>query len=230
MTSLHRAARRTLAKRKRVRRIGPAVRVSAALGVFFAAMFLDLDPAPGFLSFYRTPEPAAAAAATPVVWAYDMDADGAMDFANPTHSHVRATDAYGDGCFGASRDGGRRKHQGADYVVAPGGDVHAPISGDVTRIGEAYRRGSNLNFIELRDPKTQVVARVFYVDPNVAIGDSVTAGEAIGAAQDLSRRYPGGITNHVHVELTAASGDRIDPELVLPNAPIRLVSFPVAAR
>lgn len=216
-------------RKSRWHALGDVLRLGAALTAFGAALTVDLDPpANGNVFGWRAPVEHASATAAPIaaVWSYDMDGDGAADFSNPTHSHIRDHDAYGDGCFGASRDGGRRKHQGADYVALPGDIVRAPITGEVTQIGTAYGRNSGLRFVELRDPKTQVRARVFYVSPEIRRGDFVIAGDAIGQAQDLSRRYPNGITNHVHVELRAAGGQHIDPELLLPNAPIRLAALP----
>lgn len=162
----------------------------------------------------------AAPTGAPLVSMIDIDADGKADFANPTNTFVRGTDGYGSGMFGAHRDGvrGGRKHHGADYVAAAGAIVRAPINGVVTRIGYAYRRNVSLRFIELRDETTRQSARVFYVAPDVSVGDDVSAGDQIGLVQSLQRRYPG-ITNHVHVEIDDARGRAIDPETVLP-APV----------
>src|SRR4051812_42964505 len=50
-----------------------------------------------------------------VVWdGVDLDGDGTKDFANPTGGEQRGHDAYGSGEFGASRDGGGRRHEGVD--------------------------------------------------------------------------------------------------------------------
>jgi len=146
----------------------------------------------------------------------DIDGDGKADLANPTNGFVRGTDAYGHGYFGASRDHGRRAHKGVDYVAAPGDVVHAPVSGKVTRIGDAYRSRSGYHFVEVRDETHGMLVRVYYVAPSVAVGDAIIAGEEIGTAQDLRNRYRG-ITNHVHVELFDHAGTRIDAASVLPT-------------
>jgi hypothetical protein len=70
--------------------------------------------------------------------------------------------------------------------------------------------------VELTDETLHLVSRVFYVDPNISIGQRVTAGEIIGAAESLTRRYPFGITNHVHVEITDGHGFHFDPGKLLP--------------
>lgn len=146
----------------------------------------------------------------------DTNGDGRADFANPTNGFVRGEDAYGFGHFGASRDHGRRAHKGVDYIAAPGDAVLAPVSGTITRIGDAYRSRSGYHFVEVRDEAHGMLVRVYYVAPSVNVGDAITAGDEIGTAQDLSRRYRG-ITNHVHVELFSPEGRRIDAAAVLPN-------------
>ncbi|MBI1186989.1 MAG: peptidoglycan DD-metalloendopeptidase family protein [Alphaproteobacteria bacterium] len=146
----------------------------------------------------------------------DTNGDGRADFANPTNGFVRGEDAYGFGHFGASRDRGRRAHKGVDYMAAPGHTVLAPVSGTITRIGDAYRSRSGFHFVEVRDETHGMLVRVYYVAPTVNVGDAITAGDEIGTAQDLSRRYRG-ITNHVHVELYSPEGRRIDASAVLPN-------------
>src|SRR4051794_1024497 len=57
----------------------------------------------------------------------DVDGDGAADFANPTGGEIRGHDAYGNGEFGASRDGGSRDHEGVDFIAAANQPVDAPI-------------------------------------------------------------------------------------------------------
>lgn len=135
--------------------------------------------------------------------------------ANPTGHEVRGEDAYGAGAFGASRGGGVRRHRGADYIAEPGEIVRAPIPGIVQRIGFAYRGDERYRYVELSDAVAQRAVRVLYVGPLVEVGAVVRAGDPIGRAQDLSVRYPRGITNHVHVELKQG-GVLGDPASLLP--------------
>ncbi|THD77552.1 MAG: M23 family metallopeptidase [Phenylobacterium sp.] len=162
--------------------------------------------------------PAQAQADTPVAaepaWqGRDLDGDGAPDFANPTGGPPRSHDAYGDGFFHASRDGGARPHEGVDYDDQPGQTVVAPISGYVSKIGYAYPGDSKLRYVEIENPALRLTARALYVDPSVQVGESVQVGHPIGAALSLQRRYPG-ITNHVHLEI-AEDGQRIDAQTMI---------------
>lgn len=159
----------------------------------------------------RAAPPAAEPAPVERVWdGADIDGDGRADFANPTGREPRGHDAYGDGEFGASRDGGARRHEGVDYMAKAGQAVAAPISGYVTKIGYAYSGDPNLKFVEITNPALNYAARVFYVNPQVQVGETVGMGDPIGAARSLQRRYPGGMTDHVHLEILDRRGDRVD--------------------
>ncbi len=151
-----------------------------------------------------------------LIWTIDSNDDGVPDFSNPTHGGVRGIDAFGSGDFGAGRDAGKRRHEGVDYVAEIGAAVRAPISGEVTRIGFAYRGVGGLRSVDIFNAETKLTARMLYVAPSVEIGDEVVAGEEIGVAQDLSERYPG-ITNHVHVELRNEQRQLIDATEQLPS-------------
>lgn len=149
----------------------------------------------------------------------DLDEDGRTDLAWPLTLGQRGEDAYGSGAFGASRDGGRRRHNGLDLVAPVGAPIRAPLSGIVTRVGQAYAGDPELQFVEITSPVTRYSARVFYVGPSRAPGAQVIAGEIIGRAQDLGRRYASGMTNHVHVEFANRRGAVLDPLAVLPASP-----------
>ena len=158
--------------------------------------------------------PAAAPAPAGPEWqGADIDGDGAPDFANPTGEAPRGHDAYGDGYFHASRDGGARAHEGVDYDARPGQTVLAPISGYVAKIGFAYPGNTRLKYVEIENPALHLEARVFYVQPRVEVGDTVELGKPVGTALSLQHRYRG-ITNHVHLEI-AEAGRKIDAQTVI---------------
>jgi len=153
---------------------------------------------------------------THIVWrGADLDGDGQADIADPTGQAPRGDDAYGEGRFHARRDGGERQHEGVDYVATPGQPVEAPISGYVAKIGFAYPDDQTLRYIEIENPALHLTARVFYVDPDVAVGDAVAVGHPIGHAHTLLKRYPRGMTNHVHLELANRAGRKLDAETLI---------------
>jgi murein DD-endopeptidase MepM/ murein hydrolase activator NlpD len=187
---------------------------AASLGMAEAAAHAEkLSEAhrvPDWAEFISGPAPQALTVETRMVWeGADLDGDGQADIANPTGQAPRGEDAYGEGRFHASRDGGARDHEGVDYVATPGQTVAAPISGYVSKIGYAYPDDQSLKFVEIENPALHLTARVFYVDPAVAVGDTVAVGRPIGQAHSLQQRYPLGITDHVHLEI-AERGRKVD--------------------
>lgn len=184
---------------------------------FALAMIVSLhNPAGGDIASASQNEQALLVAPKLQMALIDVDQDGTPDFANPTMGPLRGEDAYGSGNFGAVRDGGHRVHDGADYVAAPNTIVYSPISGEVTKLGYAYAKNTALRFVEVTNSVSSLVSRVLYVDPSVQIGDTLKAGDPIGVAEDLSKRYRG-ITNHVHVQI-AVGRNWLDPASLLPNA------------
>jgi murein DD-endopeptidase MepM/ murein hydrolase activator NlpD len=193
-----------------------AMAVTAAMGgmVDAAAQVSSQDWAQVATAF----APARMVAPKPVVLRWegkDVDGDGADDFVNPTGQEVRTEDAYGYGHYGASRDGGTRDHKGVDFIARAGQPVKAPISGYVTKIGLAYSGDTNLKFVEIRNPALHYEARVFYVNPDVAEGDSVHVGDVIGTMHTLQDKYPVGMTDHVHLELSGPDGQKFNAGEVL---------------
>lgn len=166
------------------------------------------------LSSAPAPEPAPALQR--LVWeGADLDGDGQADIADPTGRAPRGDDAYGEGRFHARRDGGARRHEGVDYIAKAGQPVEAPISGYVARIGFAYADDQSLRYVEIDNPALHLTARVFYVDPDVAVGDTVAVGRPIGHAHTLQKRYRAGITDHIHLELVDAKGRKLDAETLI---------------
>ena len=123
----------------------------------------------------------------------------------------RVGDSYGSGYFGASRDGGRRKHMGQDYLSSPGQSVFSPVSGIVKKVGPAYASGES-GWLKMVTIETSFGAKVniMYVLPwAVEVGQKVTRGQLLGNAQDLTKKYPG-IKNHIHLEVLMF-GLHVDP-------------------
>lgn len=104
----------------------------------------------------------------------------------PLDHGVRGVDAWGDGDFGASRGG--RSHKGVDYLASPGERGGSPCDGVIRRIGRCYGDTDEYKLVEITTDGALV--RLFYMDPNLALGDTVQIGDTIGYAQDISKRYP----------------------------------------
>lgn len=122
----------------------------------------------------------------------------------------RETDSYGSGSYGASRDEGKRKHEGQDYVSIPGDPIFAPFDGEYERM--AYPYGDDKRYTGMVFLQYPYRITVFYVSPKVPTG-KVKAGDIVGFAQDLSPKYKG-ITNHIHVEIENRLGfGKSDPNL-----------------
>lgn len=189
-----------------------------SLGLAVAAVRAETAPPPPVetASLVLTPALTPAPQAPRLVWeGADLDGDGAPDFANPTGHEPRGHDAYGDGAFHASRDGGHREHEGVDYIARAGQTVVAPVSGFVTHIGFAYPGDASLKYVEIENPALKITARVFYVDPDVQVGDAVALGKPIGHAHTLQHRYRNGITDHVHLEVADNAGRHLDSERLI---------------
>jgi murein DD-endopeptidase MepM/ murein hydrolase activator NlpD len=213
--------------------ITPLARCALGLAMVFAPMVVAAMEAPDAARWGPTPimrrllDDMAAKAQKPVrkelVWSgADIDGDGAADFANPTGAAPRGHDDFGEGQFGARRDGGSRNHEGVDYTAVAGQAVNAPISGYVTKIGYAYAGSTDLKFVEITNPALGYVARAFYVTPGVEVGQTVRLGQAIGRVESLQGHYPG-ITDHVHLEVMEPGGERVDAaELITPKLVVKV--------
>lgn len=132
---------------------------------------------------------------------------------NPTGNGVRGQDVKGSGHFGASRvrNGVKGTHKGTDYVSIAGQAVFAISSGIVVRLPTGSYNG-----IVVGNGKG-ISWKILYVDVMKAlkVGSSVSLGQSIGTAQDITKRYPG-IINHVHVKLKIKN-KLVNPALHLPQ-------------
>lgn len=126
---------------------------------------------------------------------------------------IRGTDQHGSGAFGASRDGGTRKHNGVDIACIKGTTVLSPITGNVTKFGYPYDpkdpRKGHLRYVEVTSPKGNK-HRFHYVLPKVDVGAKVNIGDVLGLTQGLTGIYIG-ITDHFHYEVIDPWGAFIDP-------------------
>lgn len=122
---------------------------------------------------------------------------------NPTGGKLRS-DSEGHGAYGAPR--GHRLHKGKDYEATPGQIVYAPIEGTVERYARPYADDNNYSGLVIQGEHARI--KMFYVNPQVEQGDEVKAGQVVGFAQDISKKYGSDMAPHVHLEF-----ETINPEL-----------------
>lgn len=117
-------------------------------------------------------------------------------------------DRAGSGVFGAGR--GNRKHAGIDIECVPGEVVVSPISGTLKRVVYPYRGNTTYKGADVTSGSETV--RIFYFVPDPEkIGKTVQAGERIGIAQDITKKYPGsGMKPHLHIEVIRG-GKKVNP-------------------
>lgn len=119
----------------------------------------------------------------------------------PTRSaKVRGQDPKGSGWWGASRDGGARRHEGLDWLAEPGEDVLWPCEGVLLNLGYAYDGNYHYRIIDV--DAGPALVRLYYATTDLELGSRGGRGEVIGTCQDISARYgggSGGMLNHVHM-------------------------------
>lgn len=120
----------------------------------------------------------------------------------------RDCDPQGCGYFGAKR--GTRAHNGIDIIFTPGEDVLSPISGTISRHPFPYASDLSYTGVEIKNSKYRVM--LFYVANQLPIGTKVSVGQKIATAQNIAKKYGGGMTNHVHIEVYDLKGNLLNPE------------------
>ncbi len=133
---------------------------------------------------------------------------------NPTNGRIRM-DAGGEGHYGASRSkriNGKKafyRHKGLDITCDPGQEVCCPISGRIKRAVRVYTDTPDYTGAIIEGERMTV--RLLYFSLAEKPGAAVLAGQVIGKAQDISKRYQGqGVTPHVHLQI-----DLMDPLTVM---------------
>jgi len=132
--------------------------------------------------------------------------------------HLRGSDAYGSGAFGAQRRNWKKEtydHQGLDIAVDPGTPILSPADGTIKAITGAYRdskndpTGGKLKQITVLSTDGHQV-QIMYVVPRdgLAVDMAVHAGETIGQADDMTSGR-NGMTNHIHIQIPANAAKTI---------------------
>lgn len=135
---------------------------------------------------------------------------------SPTGLGIR-NDAEGFGYFDAPR--GRRKHDGTDFLCAPGTEVVFPFdNGKILRIAYPYSGDTELSGVYGRaiERGKLLYFKMFYFLPRLDVLQlDFKQGDMLGVAQDVTVKYvkpgvPCEMKPHVHLEI-----DRIDPTILM---------------
>jgi hypothetical protein len=111
--------------------------------------------------------------------------------------HSIRSDSQGDGNYMASR--GSRDHKGIDLLCEPGEKVTSPYFGTITREFNAYANDNDYKGLELETAKARY--KIMYLKPKPGIvGKKVFPGQKIGVCDDISKKYSGAMSPHLHVE------------------------------
>ncbi len=139
-----------------------------------------------------------------------------LNFTKKPFDTIRECDPMGCGYFGASRDGGKRKHKGVDLLAKAGEYVFAPFECEITKIGQVYKDTPVFKYVEFKGKDLLSVYRfrIFYTtqdyDLGVKVGQELIKGAPIGFVQNIAAHYGQGMQNHVHVE-ARCMGILVDP-------------------
>lgn len=107
--------------------------------------------------------------------------------------------------YGASRDGGSRKHMGLDMTHHVGA-LNAPVAAYKTgKVVESVNNGYN-GFVTI-DHGGGLKSRYYHTSPSVRVGDTVYGG------QQIANLYPDGQNTHLHFEVYK-SGTPVSPKSV----------------
>jgi len=113
-------------------------------------------------------------------------------------------------------------HKGIDLACYPNTRITLALIGiesvgKVTKIGMPYEDNQRTEYNETLYKYVQVTTpsninvRLFYITPQVEVGQFINADDVLGVVQNLQPIYPG-ITNHIHVEVKSGNGNYLDPK------------------
>lgn len=131
--------------------------------------------------------------------------------------------------FGASRDGGSRKHKGFDIGAPRHTPVVAHRGGEVTRSVKTDNGRGFGRVVYVRGREGREYRYAHLEDVNVNVGDTVKTGQQLGTVGDSGNAAT--TPPHLHFEVLE-DGKQIDPEPVLEGAqavrePVRTPSLGV---
>ena len=125
------------------------------------------------------------------------------------------------GLFGRTRNGGTTSHHGIDINAKRGTPLVAAESGTITDIADRGDAGNRIQ-ITTADGTVLTYAHLDSFAPGLSQGDEVQEGTLIGTAGTTGNADEmGADEQHVHLAVTDANGNRVNPVTYLndPQAP-----------
>jgi murein DD-endopeptidase MepM/ murein hydrolase activator NlpD len=157
---------------------------------------------------------AGAAAADTAVAAADLAELRAQGLRVPVQG-VRAADV--PSTFGERRDGGGRPHGALDILAARGTPVLAAADGRVLKLFESRAGGHTVYVADARGRWVYYYAHLDAYRPGLAEGQTVRAGDVLGAVGSTGNASPG--TPHLHFAVARVAdlrrwwaGTPVDPK------------------
>jgi murein DD-endopeptidase MepM/ murein hydrolase activator NlpD len=124
---------------------------------------------------------------------------------------VKGSVRIGQG-WGASRDGGRRRHQGIDLLAPAGTPLVAVASGHITRLSNQDRGRGGIS-LWLRDRRGTAYYYAHNQHNLVRLGQAVRAGQLVarvGATGNAKSGPP-----HLHFQIHPQSGRPVSPDVLV---------------
>lgn len=127
-------------------------------------------------------------------------------------------DAAGEGRFGSSREGGKRRHKGVDIECVKGETVYSPITGVLVKIGRAYPKDPKYFALTIvgSEEYSGLTVKLLYVShiDSHHVNNKIVKGTPIGICQAISEKYGAPMKDHVHVECLV-NQEHVDPTLMI---------------
>ena len=141
---------------------------------------------------------------------------GGYVLTNPTGQKIRV-DSMGDGHWGTSREGGKRRHKGIDLSTVVGQPILCPIDGRVMNLkGDNGRIPMLIIYPTIPNPhydRIEILYTGMLEGVNSGEYRDISVGEPIGIALDLEKvkkkKYKG-VPPHAHIQMFK-DGECIDP-------------------
>lgn len=118
-------------------------------------------------------------------------------------------------------------HEGIDIGVPVGTPLHSPVTGTVVTAG-LQDFGGGTNVVTVRAPDGSTYSLYHLSSVLVSVGQSIAAGDLLGASGGAPGDYGAGYSTgpHVHFQIGDSSGNWVDPETWTPGSGVGTTPAP----